>query len=79
MIEGSNFKLLWFDLLIFNRYPVWQFLGHRIKSRSKILNGTSHFPCGVCDAEIGWEDRGICCATCNIWYHIDCQGKLSTM
>ena len=38
-------------------------------------NGSSHFPCGVCDADVGWEDRGICCDTCNIWYHIDCQGK----
>ena len=43
------------------------------------LNSTSHFPCGVCDADIGWEDRGICCDTCNIWYHIDCQGMSSTM
>ena len=38
------------------------------------LNSTSYFPCGVCDADVGWEDRGICCDTCNIWYHIDCQG-----
>ena len=22
-------------------------------------NGSSHFPCGVCDAVVGWEDRGI--------------------
>ena len=43
------------------------------------LNSTSHFPCGVCDADVGWEDCGICCDTCNIWYHIDCQGMSSTM
>ena len=43
------------------------------------LNSTSHFPCGVCDADVGLEDCGICCDTCNIWYHIDCQGMSSTM
>ena len=43
------------------------------------LKSTSHFPCGVCDADVGWEDRGICCDTCNIWYHIDCQGMSSTV
>ena len=30
----------------------------------------SHFPCGLCDVSVGWEDRGICCDTCNVWYHI---------
>ena len=28
----------------------------------------SHFPCGLCDVSVGWEDRGF------VWYHIDCQG-----
>ena len=42
-------------------------------------NGSLHFLCGVCDADVGWEDRGICCDTCNIWYHIDCQRMSSTM
>ena len=43
------------------------------------LNSTSHFPCGVCNADVGWEDQEICCDTCKIWYHIDCQGMSSTM
>ena len=37
------------------------------------LIDNSHFPCGLCDVSVGWED------TCNIWYHIDCQGMSSTM
>ena len=43
------------------------------------LIDNSHFPCGLCDVSVGWEDRGICYATCNIWYHIDCQGMSSTV
>ena len=43
------------------------------------LIDNSHFPCGLCDVSVGWEDREICCDTCNIWYHIDCQGMSSTM
>ena len=39
----------------------------------------SHFPYGLCDVSVGWEDRGICCDTCNVWYHIDCQGMSPTM
>ena len=23
------------------------------------LKSTSHFPCGACDADVGWEERGI--------------------
>ena len=42
-------------------------------------NGTSHYHCGVCEESVGWEDRWICCDTCNIWYHIDCQGMSTTM
>ena len=34
--------------------------------------------CGLCDDSFGWEDRGICCDTCNFWYHIDCQGMSPT-
>ena len=35
----------------------------------------SLYLCGLCDVSVGWEDRGICCDTCNVWYHIDiCMG-----
>ena len=43
------------------------------------LNSTSHFPCGVSDADAGWEDPGIFCDTCNVWYHINCQGMSSAI
>ena len=43
------------------------------------LSVSSHFPCGLCDISVGWEDRGICCDTCNVWYHIDYQGMSLTM
>ena len=36
--------------------------------------GSSHFPCGVCEASVGWDDRAFVCDSCNVWYHIDCQG-----
>ena len=39
----------------------------------------SHFPCGLCDVSVGLEDLGICCDTCNVWYHIDCQALSPTM
>ena len=41
--------------------------------------GSSHFPCGACESSVGWNDRALVCDSCNVWYHIDCQGMDSTM
>ena len=39
----------------------------------------SHFPCGVYEVSLGWDDQAIVCDSCNKWYHIDCQGMDTNM
>ena len=31
------------------------------------------YPCGQCNHEVTWRQRGILCDNCNQWFHIDCQ------
>ena len=31
------------------------------------------YPCGQCNQEVTWRQRGILCDNCNQWFHIDCQ------
>ena len=32
------------------------------------------YPCGYCSKTVKWTTPGICCDTCNIWYHQECLG-----
>ena len=34
----------------------------------------SIFPCGLCQAPVTWCQQGMCCDTCDIWYHKSCEG-----
>ena len=30
------------------------------------------YPCGICEQEVTWQCRGICCDSCDIWFHNTC-------
>ena len=36
------------------------------------LNLSSIFPCGYCEDPVTWEQHGICCDSCDVWFHKDC-------
>ena len=40
---------------------------------------STNYLCGVCNNQVGWEDRAIVCDTCETWFHIDCQGMNPAM
>ena len=32
----------------------------------------SEYPCGVCYKDVSWNERGIACDECSIWFHASC-------
>ena len=32
-------------------------------------NTSQVYPCGICDRKVKWEDEGVACDNCNIWFH----------
>ena len=42
-------------------------------SSLNIHNNSTKFPCGTCDNTVTWEDRGVACESCGLWYHASCQ------
>ncbi|KAH3773114.1 hypothetical protein DPMN_174466 [Dreissena polymorpha] len=35
--------------------------------------GISQYPCGKCNANVSWTEKGIAYDTCEQWFHIWCQ------
>ena len=38
----------------------------------------SIYPCGLCDRKVGWDDRGVACDSCDIWYQCSCISMQSS-
>ena len=54
MFSSSSFAILWTQ----NQNP------------GPTSLGSSHFPCGVCESSVGWDDQVLVCDSCNVWYQI---------
>ena len=39
---------------------------------------SSVYLCGTCKHPVGWEEKGVLCEKCDLWYHISCQLIKST-
>ena len=37
----------------------------------------THYPCGICDHSVGWDQCGVACESCGQWFHAVCQNITS--
>ncbi|KAL8603231.1 hypothetical protein ACOMHN_046237 [Nucella lapillus] len=37
------------------------------------ITSNSKYPCGTCDLTVTWQQKGVACETCGMWYHAHCQ------
>lgn len=40
--------------------------------------GPPKYPCGCCQKAVRWNQRGVCCDNCDLWYHKQCLSMDST-
>ena len=52
---------------------MWEGGHDRTCEREVMIEQGPTFPCGTCQNSANWEQKGVCCDTCNQWYHADCQ------
>ncbi|KAL8618799.1 hypothetical protein ACOMHN_000227 [Nucella lapillus] len=41
---------------------------------SESASTSVRYQCGECSITVGWDDRGVECETCGLWFHAHCQG-----
>ena len=37
------------------------------------INDSTVYLCGVCQSDVNWDMKAVCCDQCLVWYHIECQ------